>query len=583
MPNVSKTRRIGLLVLLASLFLSACSGLAGEVEIVATAPPAVPVQAEIPLPPAPPNLANGAAIYAQNCTDCHGETGVGDGELVENGSVPRMPSFLENRHVRTQTPAFYYDIIANGNLVNLMPPWSESLSVQERWDVAMYIYTLHYTDEQVTQGAQLVSDAAPQFSIVSDAEIATGYQSADLTEDDTFAAAAFERLSTLDTEPPAEPVENTTFMGTAINGTEGSSVPDDLIVTLRYGNLDDGFETLETRLDENQQYRFEDVPVTPTYNYVVIAIYNNLGFPSDIIGTPDITTNETTLNVTIYERTEEQAAITLVDVIQVVEPLSIEEMGNGLIISQVNTYQNTSDRVFHLQPDIGDESGNLPAISLLVQIPPGAVFLPGINDTQRYILAQDQYALIDTAPIFPGEHEVRMGYFVPYENSAVVDLALNYNFSGTATVQLASSILELIGEPFEYVGEANLGTTAEPFLVQDYAGDFDLTAGESLRFELSGSIFGSNTSLDGGIITGDTLLPVLLIVGLLLIVGIVGLFWLQGRNPENAQVNALIRQLAQLDAQHESGQLDDTTYQTQRQALKDQLSNLMANTKDEPS
>ncbi|MEO1287681.1 MAG: cytochrome c, partial [Chloroflexota bacterium] len=134
-----------LIITVLSMVMVACSDLAGEPEIVATVPSASNTVADVELPPSAPDIANGARIYQQSCTSCHGEMGAGDGELVESGDVPRMGSFLDPVHMRQQSPAFYYDIITNGNIINLMPPWSGSLSVQERWDVAMYTARCKHT------------------------------------------------------------------------------------------------------------------------------------------------------------------------------------------------------------------------------------------------------------------------------------------------------------------------------------------------------------------------------------------------------------------------------------------------------
>src|SRR5687768_7441266 len=123
MLRLKLSRIVWLIAVLVSM--AACSNLAGEVEIVATITPTI-----INQPPAMPDVLNGRRIFAENCTQCHGELGDGGGALVQSGEVPRMPSFLEAAHVREQTPAFYYDMITNGNLANLMPPWADALTEQ---------------------------------------------------------------------------------------------------------------------------------------------------------------------------------------------------------------------------------------------------------------------------------------------------------------------------------------------------------------------------------------------------------------------------------------------------------------------
>ncbi|MEL6310157.1 MAG: c-type cytochrome, partial [Chloroflexota bacterium] len=82
--------RVSLLAAVLSLALVACGDLAGQPEIVAELPTDAPMGADnqqdegvpdipdplpLELPPAMPDVANGAAIFAQNCTSCHGENG----------------------------------------------------------------------------------------------------------------------------------------------------------------------------------------------------------------------------------------------------------------------------------------------------------------------------------------------------------------------------------------------------------------------------------------------------------------------------------------------------------------------------
>jgi mono/diheme cytochrome c family protein len=73
----------GFALTLLTVIVAACSGLSSEPQIVGALPTSAPIVAQpISLPQAPPDLALGAQIYAENCTRCHGVTGTGDGELV---------------------------------------------------------------------------------------------------------------------------------------------------------------------------------------------------------------------------------------------------------------------------------------------------------------------------------------------------------------------------------------------------------------------------------------------------------------------------------------------------------------------
>ncbi|MBZ0288717.1 MAG: c-type cytochrome, partial [Anaerolineae bacterium] len=141
---------------LVALLTNACAGLAGEPAIVATLPPA-PTTAALPvsLPAAAPDLVLGAQAYMENCTRCHGLEGRGDGEFVQSGRITQIIDFTDPQTTLEKTPAEYYEIITNGRLETLMPPWANSLNESQRWAAALYTYMLPYTPEVLTLGQAL--------------------------------------------------------------------------------------------------------------------------------------------------------------------------------------------------------------------------------------------------------------------------------------------------------------------------------------------------------------------------------------------------------------------------------------------
>ena len=66
---------------------------------------------------------------------------------------------------------------------------------------------------------------------------------------------------------------------------------------------------------------------------------------------------------------------------------------------------------------------------------------------------------------------------------------------------------------------------------------------------------------------------------MLVIVGLLGggLFLIASRNRSGDQqvINILVRQIAELDADHDAGKIDDDAYEQQRSALKARLAALM--------
>lgn len=155
--------RILLFLILAALLLTACNmTLARDV----TPPPGAVQQppAQQPThgpvyPAQKPDLQNGAAIYAEKCAACHGETGQGDGvmsaQLAEQGVT--VPALGSPEVARKASPADWFLVVSIGNLQKFMPAF-KSLSEQQRWDVVTYAQSLSLSAEQISLGAQLFAE-----------------------------------------------------------------------------------------------------------------------------------------------------------------------------------------------------------------------------------------------------------------------------------------------------------------------------------------------------------------------------------------------------------------------------------------
>ncbi len=85
-------------------------------------------------------LYRGKERYEIYCTPCHGQTGAGDGIIMEGnyGYVP-APSYHEPR-VRDLSDGALYSAIYNG--VRTMPSYSTQVPVEDRWAIVAYIRAL---------------------------------------------------------------------------------------------------------------------------------------------------------------------------------------------------------------------------------------------------------------------------------------------------------------------------------------------------------------------------------------------------------------------------------------------------------
>ncbi len=140
---------------LLALLLTGCISLAEDVtpppDYVSPTPP--PTMGPL-FPQTPPSLANGATIYNQNCAPCHGTSGQGDGPMASQ--LQNKPAALGSTELgHASAPADWFVTVTQGDMQNFMPPFSDSLSDQDRWDVVSYALSLSTTSDQLAQGKQI--------------------------------------------------------------------------------------------------------------------------------------------------------------------------------------------------------------------------------------------------------------------------------------------------------------------------------------------------------------------------------------------------------------------------------------------
>jgi mono/diheme cytochrome c family protein len=611
------------------LLLSACSGLGSEPRIVATLPAASSTPVADRFPVAAPNIALGAQVFAARCVDCHGAGGAGDGMLVASGQVGNPGNFRLPDAAPSQRPSDWYATVANGRIENLMPPWHDALSDEERWAVSLYSYTLHYTPEQLARGREVFAatcaechgmggrgdgERAPEFggsapdltnletmmtlsddniyAIVSEGQGSDMHALANtLSEEDRRAVTAFTRTLSLANSdaiavqappPPAETPDvaagvlvEGTVQGRISNGTAGGSVPAGLVVDLFYYDETLRETSLQTTTDASGAFSFPAVPISDRFQYAAIVEYNGRSFFSPpVFGDPSV--GSLTLDVTLYELTEDPAVLTVSGMVT-----QVTAIGEALEITQLLTIRNGSDRAYSTTQTLPDGR----PISILLDLPPGAQVLGFPDGEGRFAVVPEQFAIADTAPVIPNrEHIVAVVYIIPYVGSAIIEQPLNYAVSGPVrvlvrppTVTLQSAQLPPTG--LETVGESEW---------QGYGGALTFAAGDVLRYELSGAAAEVATRTgDAGVISGNNLLPLIVcgvIAEILLVIGLY-IWWRRRRQARKAQAAApasdqtlldgLIRQIAELDAQHERGELDAESYNRQRAVLKQRLSELM--------
>jgi hypothetical protein len=315
---------------------------------------------------------------------------------------------------------------------------------------------------------------------------------------------------------------------------------------------------LQTTVDADGRYMFENVPRLSESAYFVYTLYSGVTFDGGVRRVEDIGA-ALDVPLTIYEPSDDLALIRLARIDTRMEPFpALQEgpSGSGLLVTQTFTFENVGDRAFVLS-----QAGR--TFSVLLTMPPGSIALNALND-RRFIVAQEQFAVIYAMGLPPGETGIELVYFWPYTDGAVFDQVLNYAYDGEITLTIAPKSVTLRDTAGWTVD------TSAPF-VNQYRRTVSVPRGRSLVFDLVGSL---TPTVGTGVVTGDVLLPVLIVIGMAAMAVTVVFLWLRRRSTPSLE--ALLQQIAQLDALHERGQINHDAYQRQRKALKEQAAVLMA-------
>lgn len=114
------------------------------------------VLAAYPTPLAPaatPDLARGAALYAERCAACHGSAGAGDGPNAK-GLAPPPIAFTDEARAAHRSIFGLYQVIGQGLDGTAMPSFAD-LATSDRWALAFYVGRFAYPDAEAQAGARL--------------------------------------------------------------------------------------------------------------------------------------------------------------------------------------------------------------------------------------------------------------------------------------------------------------------------------------------------------------------------------------------------------------------------------------------
>lgn len=128
----------------------------------------------VPYPKTLPSLAVGKQVYDENCAQCHGMTGKGDGPGREtmNPKNPAPANFTDLERMASLSPFKAFNTATFGVEGTAMASFA-ALSEEQRWQVAFYVLSLRFSADSARAGAALLQSKNVPGDLTTVATLAT--------------------------------------------------------------------------------------------------------------------------------------------------------------------------------------------------------------------------------------------------------------------------------------------------------------------------------------------------------------------------------------------------------------------------
>jgi mono/diheme cytochrome c family protein len=537
-------------------------------------------------------------LWTENCQPCHGPSGQGDGPASQNITDP-LPNFSDPETVWQYIPAENFNVIKNGRIEKLMPPWGNRLSDAQIWDLTAYIWNLSIKPAELAAGETLYTEqcaachgsggtgdgpkALAKMISFTDLSAMTQRSQAELQANfkKSKEHAALNTLSEQEISQVLNYIRSFSFKGPQRNGILTGQVINvttnkpqgDIPVTLRIFEGNAEVEHMTTQADSVGNYTFEKLPTEHSILYAVEGRYKDITYLSNQPGLFTPGSTETTLNLNVYETTTNPEAIRVKQLHYLIS-FSPEAVN----VVQIFVVGNQGKQTY-----VGANGQTFP-----FKLPQNIQSVTFENDPtgMRFVEAGGGYA--DTEPITPGEESVTIvaTYKVPLADTLDINVPLPTDIA-SANVLMQDQGAKLNSPQLQFVEKRKF--QGDSFSIYNAA---NLKKGQNLVLQLTNLnnlSFAAAPDAPGTVVASSGLNQehirwvVVGLGGLIILFVAFGYPYLRPQLTHQSAADedpSLRRQkllllLARLDKAFEAGELDKRIYHRARAKYKAELMQLM--------
>lgn len=538
-----------------------------------------------------PSAVEGQLLWPENCLPCHGSLGQGDGPTA--ASIPNpLPDLTDAERMREVVPADYFDIIKNGRIDKMMPPWKNRLNDGQIWDLVAHSLSLSVSPSELlagesryqqscaschgADGTGTASSETPNFadwqamSQRSLADLQAGYQQAEahdaaVPDEELWHSLAYAR-SLAFVVPQADGL----LSGQLLNGTTTQPLAQtEIKLHILQGQAEIGTQTATT--DDEGRYSFEALSTDPSIQYRLESGYEGIFYVSPEPATFSAADgNETTLDLTVYDTTASDEEIYVTQLHYLLSPGLTD-----IEVIQIYVVGNHGDKAF-----VGQEGQTFP-----FTLPDGAESITFQGDLTGNRFTQLATNYVDSEPVIPGEEgsTVVVMYRLPHDGSRLTfDTPLLADVA-SVSVLMQDNGATLVSEQLQFRMERPIrGNNFFVFAAEN------LSQGESLQMQLldlnnlttvppTGQFGAAAAVAPAGGLDQETLQWIVLSMGglaLLFAAGIYPFMRPQGEDLET-QRQRLVLMVTRLDEAFKAGDLAPELYRQARSKYKAELIRLM--------